>query len=249
MCGEPTAPADRITSRTASAFSIPTTTRKFYAGSAFAVEQNAVDQRVCDQLKVWSLQCRVQIGPRSACASAPPTGLLAPADAIACTGRQVVDVFAILKAKLFACLDHCSADRGTIHFRREQRSVLATHRIAFALPPLGFAEEWQTVVPRPAAVSKLCPVVIILRLTTDVDQPVDRGGAANYPTAGVDDSAAIDAGIGFCAVFPGKGRVVEHLEETRRDMDERIPITTTRLDQQHFGVGVLRQPVSQHAAG
>src|SRR5581483_1834551 len=78
MCGEPTAPAERITSRTASARSL-------------ALEQDAVDQRFGDQVQVRPLQRRPQIGARGRGAGAAAAGLLAPADRIAGAGRQVVD--------------------------------------------------------------------------------------------------------------------------------------------------------------
>jgi hypothetical protein len=50
-------------------------------------------------------------------------------------------------------------------------------------PPLGALEEWQDVVPTPAAIAKLRPVVVILRLAADVDQPVDRRRAAEHAAA------------------------------------------------------------------
>ena len=128
MCGEPTAPADRITSRAASARLDRAAAREFDADRALAVEQDAVDQRVGDELQVRPLQRRMQIGARGAGAAAAAAGLLAPADAVAGAGRQVVDVLAVFEAELLAGLDHRRADRRAVHFRGEQRPVLAAHR-------------------------------------------------------------------------------------------------------------------------
>src|SRR5438046_1050076 len=69
---------------------------------ALAVEQDAVNQRVSDELQVRPLQCRVQIGARGAGTAAAAAGLLAPADAIAMAGRQVVDVLAVFEPDLLA---------------------------------------------------------------------------------------------------------------------------------------------------
>jgi len=52
MCGEPTAPADRITSRAASARSTTPPPREFDAGRALAVEQDTMRQRVRDEPQV-----------------------------------------------------------------------------------------------------------------------------------------------------------------------------------------------------
>src|SRR5207244_8193506 len=106
-----------------------------------------------------------------------PARLLEPADAVAGAGRQVVDVFAVFGPDLLARLERGRADRRPVRLRGEQRPVLAARRAAFPLPALGLAEERQAIVPRPAAIAELRPVVVILGLAADVDQPVDRGGA------------------------------------------------------------------------
>ena len=153
------------------------------------------------------------------------------------------------RPELLAGLDHGGADRRAVHLRGEQRPVLAADLGFLALPAFRFAEIGQAVVPRPAAVAELGPVIVILGLAADVDEPVDRRGAADHPAARIDDGAAVGAGIGLGAEFPGQGVVVEHLEEAGRDVDQRVPVLSARLDQQDFGVGILGQPVGQHATG
>jgi len=93
MCGEPIAPADRITSaaphRPARSPRRGGRARNSNAGRELAVEQDAVDQRVRDELQVRPLSnAGLQIGARSAGAAAAAAGLLAPADAIRMAGRQ-----------------------------------------------------------------------------------------------------------------------------------------------------------------
>ena len=117
-----------------------TAAREFDARRSLAVENDAVHQRVGDELEVGPLQRRVKIGARSAGAATAAAGLLAPADAVAGTGRQIVDVLAVFQPDLPAGLQHRRADRRPIHLRGEQRPVLAAHRAAVALPAFGLAE-------------------------------------------------------------------------------------------------------------
>ena len=202
-----------------------------------------------DELQVGALQGRTQIGARGAGAAAAASGLLAPADAVAMTRRQIVDVLAIFETELFAGLKDRGADRRPVRFRGEERALLAARLAGLALPPFRFPEIGQAIVPGPAAIAELGPVIVILRLPADIDQPVDRGRAADDPAARIDDRAAVGAGIGLGAVLPGQGVMIEHLEEAGRDVNKRVPVAPAGLDQQDLGAWVLGEPVGQHAAG
>src|SRR5205085_2665947 len=226
-----------------------TVPRELDADSALAIEQHAMDERMRHELQVGSLQGRTQIGARGAGAAAAASGLLAPADAVAMTRRQIVDVLAVFEPKLLAGFEHGGTDRRPVGFRGEERSLLAARLAGFALPPFRFPEIGQAIVPRPAAIAELGPMIVILRLATDVDQPVDRGRAADHTAARIDDRSTVGARIGLRAVLPGQGVVIEHLEEPGRDVNERVPVAPARLDQQDLGGWVLGEPVSQHAAG
>src|SRR3954471_15378842 len=202
-----------------------------------------------DELEVGPLQCRPQIGAGGAGTAAAATGLLAPADAVAGAGLDVVEVLAVFEPELLAGLDDGGADCRSVDLRGEQRPVLAAYVSFLALPALGLAEIGQAVIPRPAAVAELAPVIVILGLAPDVDKPVDRAGAAEHPAARVDDGAAVGARVRLGAKLPGQRIVVEHLEKAGRNVDERVPVAPARLDQQYFRAGILRQPVSQDATG
>src|SRR6516225_10202107 len=160
-----------------------TAARELDTGRPLAVKQDTVHQCMGDELQVWPLQCRVQIGACGTGAAPAAARLLAPADAVLVAGRQVVDVLAVFETDLFAGLQHGGADRRAIGLRREERTVLAAHRAALSLPALGPTEIGQAIVPRPAAIAELPPVVVILGLAADVDQPVDRRRAADHPAA------------------------------------------------------------------
>jgi hypothetical protein len=87
----------------------------------------------------------------------------------------MVDVFVIFQAALDPGFDDLVAEQGLVGGpRSQQRSALAVEIVGLALPIFGFLEVWQHVVPRPAAIAELSPVVEILRLAADIDHPVDR---------------------------------------------------------------------------
>src|SRR5271169_82993 len=67
---------------------------------AAAVEDDAVHLRLDDDLEIGPLHRRPQIGARGARPPAAAPRLLAPADAVAGAGRQVVYVLPVLEADL-----------------------------------------------------------------------------------------------------------------------------------------------------
>src|SRR5437868_13733069 len=99
-----------------------TVSRELDADGALAVEQHAMHERMRDELQVGALQGRTQIGARGAGAAAAASGLLAPADAVAMTRRQIVDGLAIFETELFAGLTDRGTDRPPVGFRGEPRA-------------------------------------------------------------------------------------------------------------------------------
>ncbi len=246
MCGEPTAPAERITSRSASARSIGAAALEFDADGTLAVEQDAAHQRLGDDLQVRALHRRAQIGARGTGAAAAAAGLLAIADAAM---RQRIHVLAVVEPDLFAGFDRRAAQRRNVgHARGEERAALAAPFIRLAFPILGLFEIGQHVVPRPAAVAELRPMVEILGLAADINEPVDRAGAAQHPAARIEDRAPGSARIGLGVIAPGQGRVVEQFHKAGRDVDIGAPVAPAGFDHQHPGGGILAQPIGQNAA-
>ena len=222
-------------------------TGEFDPDCTFALEQHAVHQRVGHQLQIRPFQGRPQISARRAGAAAAAAGLLAPADAVARSGRQIVDVLAVFEADFLPGLDHDLTKRRPVHARGEERAVLAPHLGLLALPALGFAEIGQAIVPRPAAVAELRPMVIIFGLTADINEAVDRARPAEHLPAGIEDRATGRAGIGLGVKPPGKGRMVEEFHKARGDMDIGAPVAPARFDQDHLCAGILAQPTGQNA--
>src|SRR3984893_2769719 len=91
--------------------------------STAAVEDDAVDLRLDDDLEVRPLQSRPQIGPRGAGPPPATARLLAPADAVASAGRQVVYILAVFEADFLAGLDHRRAERRPVHLRGKERTA------------------------------------------------------------------------------------------------------------------------------
>src|SRR6185312_913702 len=96
---------------------------------------------------------------------------------------------------------------------------------------------------------ELRPMVVILGLAADVNEPVDRRRPAQDPPARVGDRAAVGARIGLGLEPPGQLLVLEQLHVPGRDVDIRVPVAPARLDQENLDRRVLGQPVGQHAAG
>jgi len=137
----------------------------------------------------------------------------------------------VFEADLGAGLDDLLAERGLVGSPRgQQRPAFAVKFVGPALPILCLFEIRQHVVPRPAAIAELRPMVEILGLAPDIDHPVDRARAAEHTAARIKDRAPIDAGIGLGLEAPGQGRVVEQFDIAGRDVDQRVPVAPARFN-------------------
>ena len=135
------------------------------------------------------------------------------------------------------------------HRRGGEIPLRAVNFGLFTGPPLGALEERQDIVPTPAAIAELRPVVVILGLAADVDEPVDRRRAAEHAAARIGNGAAVGAGIGLGLEAPGELLVVEQFHVADRNMDQRVPIAPASLDQDHASGRVFGKTVGQDAAG
>src|SRR5262249_10591481 len=90
-----------------------------------------------------------------------------------------------------------------------QGAAAAMQRVGTACLILRFAEKRQNVVKTPACISKLAPMIEILRLTTYVKQTVDRTRSAQDFAARLDDAAAIEFGRGLRTIQPVNATIGE----------------------------------------
>ena len=65
----------------------------------------------------------------------------------------------------------------------------------------------------------------------------------------IDDGAAVGAGIGLGLEAPGELTVVKQIHVADRNMNERVPVASTGLDQDHARARVLGKTVGQDASG
>src|SRR5215469_10096121 len=224
--------------------------RKDDAGGAVALEYDMMHQRVGDDLQIGPLLGRAQIGRCGAGAAAATAGLLTPADRVAGAARQVVDVGPELEAKLLRRGDDGVTRFGLLgHRRGGQKAGAAMDFSLFAGPPLSALEEGQHVVPAPAAIAELRPMVVILGLAADVDEPVDRRRAAQHAAARIRDRPPGGAGIGLGLEAPSDLLVIEQLHVAHWDVDQRVPVAPASLEQDDADGGVLGQPVGEHTPG
>ena len=207
-------------------------------------------QRAGDNLQIGPLCRRAQISARGTLPAPAAAGLLHPADIVAGARRQVVHVGMIFEADLGPGLDHRLAQQRLVGgVGGQQRPAMAVKLVLPALPALGLFEIGQDVVPRPAPVAELAPMVEILGLAADIDHAVDRARSAKHPAAGIGDRPPIGAGIGLGGEAPGDRRMVEQLHVPGGDVDQRVAVAPAGFDQHDTGTGILAEPVGQDAAG
>ena len=109
---------------------------------------------------------------------------------------------------------------------------------------LGAQEVGQHVVPAPAQVG---PLVVVGRVAADVDHRVDRRGPAERLAAREIDAAVVETRLEPGAEVPVRARAVVG-REGGRDVDEVRRVRRPGLQEQDLHIGVLAQPVGEHAA-
>src|SRR5271167_4451760 len=175
----------------------------FDRGGTAGVEDDAVYLRLDDHLEIWPRHRGPQIGTRGAGPPPAAARLLAPADTLPGAGWQVVHVLAVFEPDLPAGLDYRRTERRPVHLRGKERTPPAANLGRAALPVLSLFEEGQDLVPAPAAIAELRPVIEILGLAAHINEPVDRAGPAEHPAARVQDRASAGPGVGLGIVSPG----------------------------------------------
>ena len=54
---------------------------------------------------------------------------------------------------------------------------------------------WQHIIPVPARIAQLPPLVVVPRLTAQIEHPIDRRAAAQQLAARIGDGPAVEAGL------------------------------------------------------
>jgi hypothetical protein len=142
--------------------------------------------------------------------------------------------------------------------RHVERTPGAVELVLAALLVLALAEVRQHLVPAPAARAHLRPAVVVGRLTAHVQQPIDRGRAAEHLALGPLVLAIARALVDLGLVEPVDLRVVERLAEADRGVDHDVghelagllerPVVAPSLEQHDLVPAALAQPCREHAA-
>ncbi len=137
---------------------------------------------------------------------------------------------------------------AALDVRGPQRAVRAVVFARAAHVVLEAAEPRQHVGERPARVAKRGPRVVVLALTADGDQSVDRRRAAERAAARPVHLASVHPRIGLRVKPPVEDRVEHRLRVADGDVDPRIAVARTGLEQQHRMPAPGREPVGEHAS-
>ena len=95
------------------------------------------------------------------------------------------------------------------------------------------------------------PALVVQRVATLEDHPVDAAGATEHLAPGVVDAAVVHVRLGVGLVLPVVEPVPDGDRERRGHVDERVDaeVGAPRLEDQHRGAGIRRQTVGQSASG
>ncbi len=146
-------------------------------------------------------------------------------------------------------LGHGFQDRPSQPLLRDPHlAPVAVMVVGGAVVTFAAAKTGQHVVPAPAGVARLPPAVVIGGLPAHVDHAVDRGTAAQNPTARIVQAAAVQSRLGFGPVAPVETRIAHRMKIAHRHMDPEAVVMTARLQQQDAVSRIGGQAVGQHAA-
>ena len=181
-----------------------------------------------------------------------------PAQALLLVDLEIADTFVIAAVEIGAGGDALLDRRGTEqveHLPAEphpldtQLAVPTVMRTRLALAPFAAQEMRQHVVPAPARVAELAPVVVVGGLAAHVDHAVDGRGTADHLAARVAQRSPVQARHRLGAIAPVGPRVAHGVEVADRDVEPDPVILAAGLEQQHRMPTRRRQPVGQRAAG
>ena len=230
-CGDCSAPAARITSRRAVAVTSRPRLAIGHAARAAAVEQDPRRLRLGLDRQILAAARRAQVGDRRRAAEAAAGRELVVAGALL---RRAVEVVVARDADLARRRDQrldelvLRADVG-----HPQRAVGAVPLARAADVVLELAEVRQHVGVAPARIAERGPVVVVVAMAADVDEPVDRARPAERAAARPVDLATVHSGVGLGLEPPVVDGVEHRLGVPDRDVDPGIAIARTGLEQQH----------------
>ena len=213
---------------------------------AAVFDHDAVDVGLGLELEVGPGQSRPQERVRRAPAPSVVDILLHAADA------HIVAAVEIVKPRqpdfpggLHDRLDHrvpVGASSDT------QRAPAAPAGALPALPGFAAVEIGKNVGVRPSRQTGLRPAVVVRGVTPYIGHGVYRGAPADDPGANAFQDAAVGLRFGLGVITPVVMPLVDELlHPHQRHLDPRVVVHAAGLEHQNPDIGILGQPVGQHA--
>jgi hypothetical protein len=140
-------------------------------------------------------------------------------------------------------------DIGAAMFGDVESAALAVERVGAAFAVLGFAEQRQHVLVRPAFIAEAGPVVVVPGVATDIDLGVDRGTAAQRLAARPQHLAIAAVRLRLGAELPVVDLAAHQRDDACGDGDQQALVDRTGFEQADLVFAAGRQTVGQHAAG
>ena len=112
--------------------------------------------------------------------------------------------------------------------------VISSFKVVFR-----FFEVRQDIIPPPANIAFVFPMVVIFGLTTHIDHTVNGRTATKNATPRIVETSAIQTFFFFGRVTPVSFGITHGEEIADRDFCAQIFIFATRLNNQNFVTGVL----------
>ncbi len=246
-CGERKAPAARMTSRRASAVTSRPSCRYTTPARAAAVERHLHRLRVHLDREIRSLARGPQVSDRRGAPEAAPCGeLVIPGAFLARAVEIVVARNVELRAAGDDGLDQLMP-RGDV--RCPERAVGPMPLVGPPHVVLELAEIGQHIAEGPSGIAARRPLVVVLGLAADVDEAVYGARTAQRLAAGPVDLPAIHVRLGLGLEAPVHVRIEHRLRVPDGDVDPRVAIRRSRLEEQDRMAPVGAQPVGEHATG
>ena len=246
-CGEPMAPAARMTSRCARDGAGDAGAAQRDAGRAPPVEKHPLGLRLRHHGQIAAGAHRAQERGRAADAPAAALVDLEVADALV---GAAIEVGGFRDAGLFRGvtdrIEQIPAQPLAFHPPSAAGAVNVVHA---GVMVLGAAEIRKNIVPGPAGIAELAPVVVVARLAAHVDHAVDRGAAAEDSSARVVERPPVQPRFRLGPVAPVGAGIAHAVQVTDRDLDPDVVVAPAGLQQGDRRGGVLAEPVGEHAAG
>ena len=198
------------------------------ADSPPAIEHDPTNETAPKYGQIAARSSRRQVGGRRRAAQALAHGQVKVANTLL---RWAVEVTVRRQANPPGGLDEPVTDLAVdAHLRDRQWTAGTVKRVHPMLPILGLSEEWQDIVPAPARVAELAPMLVVLRLPPQVQEAVHGTGAAHDLAPRPLDAAAIQAGVRCGPIHPVRRRIMHGHEIPDRNMEPRIPRTASGLE-------------------